>query len=143
MPTELASVKFFQGLPEKELKRLSNEFGEVTHPAGRTLMVRGSEGVGFMVILAGEAEASMPDGRRRTLGPGDHIGEMSLLDNEGRSATVTVTSDLTVVAVPQWSFKAFLVEHPEISYRLLQSLSRRLREAEGWHESGPGPTEGA
>ncbi len=92
--------------------------------------------MGFMVILEGEAEVKTVDGRSRKLGPGDHFGEMALLDAEGRSANVTARTDLVAAAVTEWGFKPFLIEHPTIAYRLLETLSRRLREAESSH----GPT---
>ena len=77
-----------------------------------------------------QAVVETGDGRRRTIGPGDHFGEMALLDHEGRSATVTAASDMVLGAVPEWGFKPFLQDHPEVTYRLLETLSRRLRDAE-------------
>jgi len=93
-------------------------------------MIRGKDGVGFLVILEGEAEVTTGDGRHRKLGPGDYFGEMALLDQKGRSADITASTDLVLAAVPEWGFRQFLGDHPEITYRLLQTLSRRLREAE-------------
>ena len=127
---ELSSVRLFAGMSRGELDKLSRQMREVRHPSGARLAAPGEQGVGFMVILDGEAEVSTADGGGRTLGPGDHFGEMALLDHEGRSATVTARTDMVVAAIPAWSFKPFLLEHPEVAYRLLQTLSRRLREAE-------------
>ncbi|MGB2939751.1 MAG: cyclic nucleotide-binding domain-containing protein, partial [Candidatus Dormiibacterota bacterium] len=70
------------------------------------------------------------DGRKIDLKPGDFFGEMALLDNEGRSANVMAKNDLTVAALPEWSFKTFLVAHPEVMYTLLETVSRRLRRAQ-------------
>jgi CRP-like cAMP-binding protein len=128
---DLKPVGLFEGMSDAELKKVAKEMREVRHPEGAEVMVRGKDGVGFMVILEGEAEVTTPDGRSRRLGPGDHFGEMALLDHKGRSAGVTARSDLVLAAVTEWGFKPFLSEHPEISYRLLETLSRRLREAEG------------
>ena len=130
MVTNLARVKLFRDLPENEVKVIGRQLREVTHPAGREVMVRGRDGVGFMVVLEGEAEVELPDGRTRTLRPGDHFGEMALLDHEGRSAGVRASTELKLGAIPEWEFKNFLRDHPEIAFRLLQTLSRRLREAE-------------
>jgi len=55
---------------------------------------------------------------------------MALLDHEGRSASITAGTDLVVAAVPEWGFRPFLADHPKVTYRLLETLSRRLREAE-------------
>jgi len=127
---DLRSVKLFTGMPESDLKRIAQQVREVRHTKGTQIAVRGREGVGFMLILDGEAEVTTPDGRNRMLGPGDHFGEMALLDQGGRSATIVATSDLVLAAIPEWSFKPFLMEHPEVAYRMLQTLSRRVREAE-------------
>lgn len=127
---DLGSATLFAGMPESELRKLAQQMREVTHARGARIAIQGREGIGFMVILEGEAEVSTPDGGRRVLGPGDHFGEMALLDQEGRSATVTALTDLRAAAIAEWNFKPFLLEHPEVAYRMLQTLSRRLREAE-------------
>ena len=129
---DLRSVGLFAGMADRDLARIEQQMREVRHPAGTEITVLGRQGVGFMVILDGEAEVSTVDGRRRTLGTGDHFGEMALLDEGGRSATITATTDLVVGAIAEWNFKPFLLEHPEVAYRLLQELSRRVREAEAW-----------
>ncbi len=127
---DLRSVKLFAGMPEGDLRKLAQQMREVNHAGGTEIAVRGREGVGFMVILDGEAEVSTPDGGTRVLGPGDHFGEMALLDQGGRSATVTARSDLRLAAIAEWNFKPFLMDHPEVAYRMLQTMSRRLRDAE-------------
>ena len=127
---ELKAEGLFEGMSPDELKKLARQMREVQHSAGTEIIIRGKEGVGFLVILKGEADVTTADGRHRKLGPGDYFGEMALLDHQGRSADITATSDLVVAAVTEWGFKTFLAENPEIAYRLLQTLSRRLREAE-------------
>src|SRR6202165_905323 len=103
----------------------------VNHPAGHEIVVRGENGVGFMVILDGTVSVSTVQGKTRTLGPGDSFGEMALLDHEGRSATIKADTDVSLATIPEWGFKSFLAEHPEVAYRLLQVLSHRIRQAEG------------
>jgi CRP-like cAMP-binding protein len=93
--------------------------------------VRGDGGVGFMVITAGTVTVKTVQGKSRKLGPGDSFGEMALLDHAGRSATVTADTDVTLATIPEWNFRPFLKEHPEIAYSLLQILSQRVRQAEG------------
>lgn len=127
---DLKPVGIFEGFSPAELKKVSKQMREIRHPQGAEIMIRGDGGVGFLVILEGEAEVETADGRHRKLGPGDHFGEMALLDHQGRSASVTAQTDLVVAAVPEWGFKPFLRDHPEITYRLMETLSRRLREAE-------------
>jgi CRP/FNR family transcriptional regulator, cyclic AMP receptor protein len=127
---DLRSVKLFAGLQDRDLRGISQQMREVNHPKGSMLAIEGQAGVGFMVILDGDVEVTTADGRKRGLGPGDHFGEMALLDHEGRSATVTALTDIRLAGIPEWNFKPFLLEHPEVAYRLLQELSRRVREAE-------------
>jgi CRP-like cAMP-binding protein len=127
---DLRSVPLFAGMSPTELTRLAQQMREVRHAQGSEIAVLGREGVGFLVILEGQARVSTPDGGERVLGPGDHFGEMALLDQGGRSATVTALSDLRLAAIAEWNFKPFLLENPEVAYRMLQTLSRRLREAE-------------
>jgi CRP/FNR family transcriptional regulator, cyclic AMP receptor protein len=128
---ELKQAKLLQGLPDSEVRSLEKQVKMVTHPAGQRIMVRGDGGVGFMIITDGSVTVATVQGKTRKLGPGDSFGEMALLDQEGRSASVTADSEVTLATIPEWNFKPFLKEHPEVAYRLLQTLSRRVRQAEG------------
>jgi len=103
----------------------------VKHPAGHEITVKGENGVGFMIILDGAVTVATVQGKSRKLGPGDSFGEMALLDHEGRSATIKADTDVSLATIPEWNFKPFLKEHPEVAYRLLQVLSQRVRQAEG------------
>lgn len=128
---ELKQAKLLQGLPDSEVRSVEKQMKVVHHPAGQEIMVRGDGGVGFMIITDGSVTVKTVQGRARKLGPGDSFGEMALLDHEGRSATVTADSEVTLASIPEWNFKPFLKEHPEVAYRMLQTLSRRVRQAEG------------
>jgi CRP/FNR family transcriptional regulator len=128
---EIKEAKLFQGLPESEMRSVEKQLKTVKHPAGHEIVLRGEGGVGFMVITEGTVSVETVQGKTRKLGPGDSFGEMALLDQEGRSATITADTDVTMATIPEWNFKPFLKEHPEVAYRLLQTLSRRVRQAEG------------
>lgn len=130
---DLGRAKLFSGLPERELRQIASEMKEVHHEAGHSMAAAGQSGIAFSVILDGEAEVRTVDGRTRRLGPGDHFGEMALLDEQARSADVVAAGDLRLAMLVEWGFKQFLAQHPEVSFRLLQTLSRRLREAEAAH----------
>src|SRR3989440_13079419 len=110
---ELKQSKVFQGLPDPEIRSIEKQMKTVKHPKGHEIVVRGDGGVGFMVITDGKGSGKKVSGRTRELGPGDSFGEMALLDHEGRSATITADSDVTLATIPQWHFKPFLKEHPE------------------------------
>ncbi len=127
---ELKDAKLFEGLPAAELVQIRNQMKIVRHEAGHEITVRGEGGVGFMTILDGTVAVETAQGRVRKLGPGESFGEMALLDHEGRSATIRAESTVTLATIPEWSFKPFIHEHPEVAYRLLQTLSLRVRQAE-------------
>ena len=128
---ELKQAKLLQGLPESELRSLEKQMKTVKHPAGHEIVVKGENGVGFMIILDGTVTVATVQGKARRLGPGDSFGEMALLDHEGRSANIKADTDVSLATIPEWNFKPFLKEHPEVAYRLLQLLSQRVRQAEG------------
>ncbi|TMD26836.1 MAG: cyclic nucleotide-binding domain-containing protein [Chloroflexi bacterium] len=128
--SELKDAKLLKGIPDSEVRSIEKQVKTITHPAGHEIVVRGEGGVGFMIITDGTVSVKTVTGKTRKLGPGDSFGEMALLDHEGRSATITADTDVTLASIPEWNFKPFLKEHPEVAYRLLQTLSRRVRTAE-------------
>jgi CRP/FNR family transcriptional regulator, cyclic AMP receptor protein len=127
---DLKSAKLFTGLPDKELRSIEKELKVITHPAGHDIVVKGGSGVGFMIITEGSVTVTTVQGKKRKLGPGDSFGEMALLDHEGRSASIKADTQVVLATIPEWNFKSFLGEHPEVAYRLLQALSQRVRQAE-------------
>jgi CRP/FNR family transcriptional regulator, cyclic AMP receptor protein len=129
--SDLKSAKLFKDLPQAELKSIERQVKTVKHPAGYEIIVRGTDGVGFMIITEGTVTVTTVQGKSRKLGPGDSFGEMALLDHDGRSATVTADTDVSLACIPEWNFQSFLKEHPSVAYRLLQVLSQRVRQAEG------------
>jgi len=128
---DVKEAKLLRGLPDSELRSVEKQMKTVRHPAGHEIVVQGENGVGFMIILDGTVTVDTVQGKARKLGPGDSFGEMALLDHEGRSATIKADTDVTLATIPEWNFKPFLKEHPEVAYRLLQVLSQRVRQAEG------------
>jgi CRP/FNR family transcriptional regulator len=127
---DVKQAKLFKGLPDSELRSIEKQMKKVHHPAGHEIVLRGDNGVGFMVILDGNVTVDTIQGKSRKLGPGDSFGEMALLDQEGRSASIKADTDVELATIPEWNFKPFLKEHPEVTYRLLQLLSQRVRQAE-------------
>jgi CRP-like cAMP-binding protein len=126
----LATVDLFRGLSRRELKRLATMAHEVDHRDGHDAVAEGHRGVGFHLILEGSATVTVGGVQRRTLGPGDHFGEISLLDGLPRSASVTAQGSLRTLYVPRDEFSALIDEHPEICRTLLTVLCTRLRSLE-------------
>ncbi len=132
----LAHVDLFSGLDKKELRHIANSCQERKFAAGTTLMQQGDTGAGLFVITSGKVkitQATNPDRAEEDLGsagPGAVLGEMALLDDQPRSATVTAVEDTTVLLLPIWDFRTSLRSNPEIAVKLLTALSHRLRKAE-------------
>lgn len=134
----LASVGIFEGIDERDLQRLERAASarERVVEAGQTLVEEGRHGVGLFVLLSGRAKVVQrtPDGQERelrTLGPGDYFGEMALFgDWVTRSATVTALERTEAVVLARHAFLEFLRRNPDIAIRMLETLSRRVVEAE-------------
>jgi CRP/FNR family transcriptional regulator, cyclic AMP receptor protein len=123
----LRHVPLFASLDDRELQRLAEAMKERDVQAGREVVTQGSSGIGFFVILEGEAAVTVDGQARRTLGPGDHLGEVALIvPDEPRSATVTATTDVRLGALTAWEFKPFVESHPKVAWTLLETLARRL-----------------
>ena len=136
----LARVDLFSGLRKKELKDLATYCGERTFSPGSLLLSQGEQGVGLFILTKGTVRITrknIPDGAEEVLataGVGDVIGEMALLDDLPRSATVTAVDEVTMLALPLWEFRRILRRilrsDPDVGLDMLAVLSRRLRKAE-------------
>jgi CRP-like cAMP-binding protein len=126
----LARIPLFSGCSAKDLKRLARASDEVAVEAGTVLTREGELGREVFVILAGAADVTREGELLATLGPGDHVGELSLLDGGPRTATVTATEDTTVLVLTRQAFNGVLDEIPTLAHKLLVSLAHRLRAAE-------------
>jgi CRP/FNR family cyclic AMP-dependent transcriptional regulator len=131
----LAQVPLFSDLTKSELQVLAANCREREYPAGATLLRQGETGIGLFIITGGRVQVSQqtPNGDTRDLGTFDRgavLGEMSLLDDLPRTATVTALEPAHALAIPVWDFRAALREQPEIAIKLLGILSRRLRRSE-------------
>jgi CRP/FNR family transcriptional regulator len=134
----LAQVPLFQSLTRHELQVLSVNCRERDYPAGQTLLRQGETGVGLFILTSGSVHVTQtaPDGSTRDLGDfgrGAVLGEMSLLDDMPRTATVIAVEDTHALVIPVWDFRATLRETPEVSIKLLGVLSQRLRAVEQHH----------
>ena len=132
----LAHVELFAGLEKKDLQLLAGACRERNYSAGSKLIKQGDTGVGLYIITDGtvritkETDPDKAELDLGTVGPGNVLGEMSLLDDLPRSANVTAVSEVTALLLPVWEFRTTLRNHPDIALRLLATLSRRLRKAE-------------
>jgi len=137
-PTDLlAQVPLFSGLKKKELERIARTMRERTVETNQALAVEGKEGVGFFLIESGTALVTVGGEERRTLGPGDHFGEIALIDGGPRSATVVATTDLVCYGLTYWEFRPLVEHNGTIAWKLLRALARRVRAAEQGPRAAP------
>lgn len=130
-PVELLrNVGLFKGLSDKQLNTLARTFTERAFKSGQELTHEGSAGVGFFVIESGNARVTVDGEDRRTLGPGDHFGEVALIDGGERTATITATSDGRAYGLAPWQFRPLVEENASIAWPLLEAMARRTRELE-------------
>ncbi len=129
---ELQEVPLFSGLGQRQLKKLARGFKERTFAPGRTVVREGHmDGVGFFVIADGAATVTVDGTEVATLGPGDHFGELAMISERERGATVTAETQLVCLMMAFWDFRRFAKENPDVSWKLLQYLAELLTEERG------------
>ena len=125
----LSRVPLLSGLDSKELKRLAGSFTERSFTADSVVVKQGDEkGIGFFVITDGAARVSANGKDLAVLGPGDHFGEIALLGDRVRTATVTAETDLQTLVTSVWEFRAFVKSNPDAAWKLLERLAGLLAE---------------
>lgn len=127
---QLRQVPLFHGLPDAALKHVLNIGKEIGHAAGEPVLEEDRSGVGFHLILSGNAAVTVGGTEVARFGPGDYFGEMSIIDGAPRSATVTAVDDLTTLAITAWEFEGLMEHHPSVMRVLLVELSGRIRQME-------------
>jgi CRP/FNR family transcriptional regulator, cyclic AMP receptor protein len=120
----LKRVPIFSDLDDKELDRIASSMKQRTFEAGDQVTTEGQGGVGFFVIEAGEALVSVAGDERRRLGPGDYFGEVALLNQSVRTATVTAQTELRCYGLTSWEFRPLVETHGSIAWKLLQVMSK-------------------
>jgi CRP-like cAMP-binding protein len=128
--TMIGSVPFFGGLEEKTRKSIANQGKELSYKPGDSIVDEGTMGVGFYLIMDGKAEVRKGGRVLATLGKGQFFGEMSLIDEQPRSADVVAVAPTKCWAITSWAFSALVKSHPEIALKMLKELVKRLRAAQ-------------
>jgi CRP-like cAMP-binding protein len=124
----LARVPLFSGLGRRELNRIADEMTERTFGAGEAVTREGEPGVGFFVIEEGRAKVTMHGEDVGELGGGDHFGEIALIAETPRAATITAETDLRCFGMTSWDFRKLVERNGEIAWSLLASTARKLYE---------------
>jgi CRP-like cAMP-binding protein len=126
----LRRVPLFSTLEQRDLERIADSFKQRDYAAGDEIASEGAGGAGFFVIGDGKAKVLVHGEERATLGPGDYFGEIALIDEGARTATVTAETDMTTYAMTFWEFRPIVETDSRIAWKLVQALAQRLREAD-------------
>lgn len=126
----LSSVWLFSGCTKKELAALASLATQIDVPAGKVLATQGQPGREFFVVVSGKAEATRGNVPIGVLGPGTFFGEMSLLENKPRVATVTTIEPTSVLVLTAQEFDRLVELMPAVDRKILVVLAERLREVE-------------
>jgi CRP/FNR family transcriptional regulator, cyclic AMP receptor protein len=121
----LKRVPLFSDLDGKELEQIANSMKQRSFSAGQEIAVEGQSGVGFFVIEDGQAKVTVHGDEVRTRGPGDYFGEVALITQGARTATVTADTDLKTYGMTFWDFRPLVEDTPSIAWKLLQSAVKQ------------------
>ena len=123
----LGAVPLFEGLTKKQLKKVTDLADVARFMGGAILVKQGETGDSFYVVLTGQAKVVASGRTVNHLLPGDHFGEISLLDGGPRTASVVAETEMTLVLITQKDFLSLLAKDPEITMCLLEGMARTVR----------------
>src|SRR5712692_6810655 len=129
----IGSVPFFGGRQEKTRKAVASQGKEMSYKAGDSIVDEGTMGVGFYLILDGKAEVRKGGKVLATLEKGQFFGEMSLIDEQPRSADVVAVAPTRCWALSSWAFSSIVKTNPEIAMMMLKEMVKRLRTSQTPH----------
>jgi CRP-like cAMP-binding protein len=121
----LKKVPLFSDLENRELQEIAGTMKQRRFSTGQQIAVEGESGVGFFIIEDGDASVTVHGDEVRRLGPGDYFGEIALIAQTPRTATVTAESDLKTYGMTFWDFRPLVEETPGIAWKLLQSFAKQ------------------
>jgi CRP-like cAMP-binding protein len=131
----IARVPLFAGLDKRALERIANSFKERRYKSGDTIASEGQGGAGFFIVGEGTAKVDVGGRHVAQLGPGDYFGEIALIDEGARTASVTADTDMTCYAMTLWEFRPIVETDARIAWQLVQALAHKLREADARMEA--------
>ena len=126
----LAKVPLFNGLSKKQLREVSSLATRLDEPAGTQLTKEGRVGNEFIIVLEGEIEVRKGDEVVATRGPGSYVGEIALLDNRPRTATVVAKTPVVIEVIGRREFRTLLADAPELQAEIMSTMAQRLAELE-------------
>ncbi len=124
----LAKAPIFNALTERQLRSLAKSAKVVAFPANARMVKQGEPGIAFYLLLSGAAEVRQGTRTLAHLGPGQFFGEMTLVDEQPRSADVIATQPAECVVLSRWEFWGFAKAEPDVLESVMREMARRLRE---------------
>jgi CRP-like cAMP-binding protein len=118
-------VPFFSKLKKNELELIGRQADEIAVPAGKVLVKQGDLGEELFVIESGTADVVRDGERINVLGPGDFFGEMALLEEDRRNATVTATTPMAVIVMTRASFRSIDMAMPHVHKTVRAAIEQR------------------
>jgi CRP/FNR family transcriptional regulator, cyclic AMP receptor protein len=127
---QLKGVQMFSACTDKELAQIARACDELAVEADAIIVEEGTDGEGFYLIVTGEADVTRGGRPVATVSAGQYFGELSLLDEAPRNATVKARTPMTLLRLRRREFSAVLDSWPGVAHKLLQQMARRLRQAD-------------
>jgi len=125
----LQRVPLFADLTKHEVQQIARLFKERRFSEGETVVQEGSGGAAFFVIESGEATVLIRGKKRTTLKPNDYFGEIAMIDEGTRMATITASSELVCYGLTYWDFRPLVEANGVIGWKLLERMAKMLRAA--------------
>jgi CRP-like cAMP-binding protein len=126
----LSGVALFSTCAKHELRRIAGIVDEIEAPKAKTLATEGETGAEFFVVVEGTATATQHGRKVATIGPGSFFGELALLDQGPRAATVIADTDMHLLVLTSRAFFALVDDLPSVNRKILAGMAERLRAAE-------------
>lgn len=124
----LTQVPLFSACSRDELRKLSRRTADIPIAEGHVLVKEGDRGLEFFVIVSGRARVSRRGRKVGELGPGDFFGELALLIDSGRNATITALTPMEAIVLSRREFEAALAEAPRMTRKIMSGMASRLAE---------------
>jgi CRP/FNR family transcriptional regulator len=123
----LKKVPLFSGLDDKELSAIASSMRERKFRAGDTVTQEGAGGVGFFVVESGQADVNVGGETKGSVGPGDYFGEIALINESPRTATLTARTDMICYGMTPWDFRPLVESNSSIAWKLLTAMAEKMR----------------
>jgi pyruvate,water dikinase len=126
----LQRVSLFADMDRRQTEQIARLLKERRFAKGETVIMEGSGAAAFFLIDSGEATVTKKGELLRTMGPGDHFGEIAMIDGGPRTATVTAATDLVCYGLTFWEFRPLVERNGTIAWKILQAMAKQMRGAE-------------